>query len=427
MLDRPELIAETKKCIRCGLCQSVCPSFKAIRNESAVARGRVRLIRELAEGRLNMTPRLKEDMFACLGCEQCKAICPAGIHIPEMISAMRSEYVAKDGLPFTHRAVLRGVLPHAKRVSLAAKAFRLGQKTKIVPTVARCLPSGLRGRLQVMPETLPIPLVDQIEPNQFPKDATVAYYLSCTTNYLTPSLGHDVLKVLAKAGYKAMICMDTLCCGKPQQSLGDKETAIKMAIHNVKALSSLPVEAIVVDCATCGSTLKEYPELLKGHPEEKEARELAQKTYDISEFLVKKGFKVGNTTNSVTVTYHDPCHLKNAQGVRDEPREILKALPGVNFVESYDSDRCCGGAGSYCLTHTGISDKILEPKVKDLLATKAQYVATGCPVCRMQIQYGLRNTNVKVVHPVELLARSFAPETDGGITQPSKGSTIPTS
>ncbi|MHB1653986.1 MAG: (Fe-S)-binding protein [Desulfitobacteriaceae bacterium] len=409
MLDRENLLAEAKKCIRCGLCQAVCPSYRVVRNEPAVARGRNWLVRQLVEGQLTMSPRLKDEMFACLGCEACQTNCPAGVRTPEIVAQLRSEYVAKDGLPFTQLAILRGMLPHPKRLALAAKTFRLGQKMKAVAAVAKGFPESLKGRLEVLPEVLPEPLQEKLKPG-FPEEAKVAYFLSCTTNFLTPNLGWDTLEVLKQSGYQAAICTDTLCCGKPQNSLGDQDTALKMAVHNVQILSKLPVEAIVTDCATCGSALKEYPRWLKGHVLEEEARQVAAKVYDISEFLVKKGFKVGDYSQKLTVTYHDPCHLNHAQGVRQEPREILKSLPGVTFVESPDADRCCGGAGSFCLTHPQVSERILEPKVESILSTKADRVATGCPMCKIQLQYGLRNTDVKSSHPVELLARTFKAE-----------------
>ena len=408
MLDKARLYAESKKCIRCGLCQAVCPSYRAMRNEASVARGRNRLIRLLLEGQLSMTPRLKEDMFACLGCEACKVNCPAGVITPELISALKAEYVEKDGLPFIQRAILRGVLPHSKRFSVAMKMFKLGQTMKIVPGVASKMPENLSGRLAAIPENLPKPLSEELGQHDFPEGTKVAYFLSCTTNFMFPDLGLDTLEVLEKSGHRAAILTETVCCGKPQASLGDKETALKMAIHNIKALSKLKVEAVITDCATCGSALKEYPNWLKGHPMEEEAKRLADKVYDISEYLVKKGFKVGTLQQKLKVTYHDPCHLNHVLGVRTEPRQILKALPGVEFVESPDADRCCGGAGSFCLTHPEISEKILEPKVSSIVSTNPNLVATGCPMCKIQLQYGLRKTDVKVVHPVQLLARTFS-------------------
>ncbi|HBW38939.1 (Fe-S)-binding protein [Desulfosporosinus sp. BICA1-9] len=411
MLDKARLYAESKKCIRCGLCQAVCPSYRAMRNEASVARGRNRLIRLLLEGQLSMTPRLKEDMFACLGCEACKINCPAGVITPELISALKAEYVEKDGLPFIQRTILRGVLPHSKRFALAMKMFKLGQTVKIVPGVASKMPETLSGRLAAIPERLPKPLSEELGKQDFPDGTKVAYFLSCTTNFMFPDLGWDALQVLERAGHGTAISTETVCCGKPQASLGDKETTVKMAIHNIRALSNLNVEAILTDCATCGSALKEYPHWLKGHPMEEEAKGIAEKVQDISEYLVKKGFKVGSLHQNLRVTYHDPCHLNHVLGVRTEPRQILKALPGVEFVESPDADRCCGGAGSFCLTHPEISERILEPKVSSLASTNPDLVATGCPMCKIQLQYGLRKTDVKVIHPVQLLARTFSEKT----------------
>lgn len=407
MLKQEDIYAESKKCIRCGLCQAICPSYRAVHEETAVARGRNRLILELARGSLTMSPRVKQEIFACLGCEACEHNCPAGVRTPELVTAIKSQYVEKDGLPLIQWLILRGMLPHPQRFALALKTFQIGQRTKVVKTVTALLPKSLKGRMETLPEVLPRPFQQQLQGVVFTREADVAYFLSCTTNYLNPSLGFSVLKVLAHSGYHATVCTETLCCGKPQASLGDRETAIKLAMHNVKVLSELKVEAIVTDCATCGSALKQYADLLEDHSLADQAKRLAAKVYDISEFLVKKGFASGTIMNQATVTYHDPCHLNHAMGVSREPRDLLRAVPGIKFVESSEADRCCGGAGSFCLTHPDVSDKVLEPKVKSILDTKADVVATGCPMCKIQLEYGLKGSPVKVVHPVELLAQSY--------------------
>lgn len=410
MLDKAKLYAESKKCIRCGLCQAVCPSYRANRNEASVARGRNRLIMMLLQDQLEMTPRLKEDMFACLGCQACLRNCPAGVVTPELVSELKAEYVNKEGLPLAQWAILRSVLPYPKRLKFAAKSFKWGQKTNLVSRVSRGMPESLRGRLEVLPKEIPKPLAEELQGEAFPQDAKVAYFLSCTTNFIWPDLGRDVLYVLEQSGHKASICNTTVCCGKPQASLGDKKTAIKMAIHNIKALSKLDIETVITDCGTCGSALKEYPQWLKGHPLEAEAKRLADKVMDISAFLVKKGFKVGTNPQDMKVTYHDSCHLNHVLNVKAEPRKILKALPGVEFIEHSDAERCCGGAGSFCLTHSDVSEKILEPKVQSILATNPDLAVTGCPMCKIQLQYGLRKTKIDVIHPVQLLARTFRKE-----------------
>ena len=187
---------------------------------------------------------------------------------------------------------------------------------------------------------------------------------------------------------------------------------VQMAKNNMKVLLSAQVDAVVTDCSSCSATLAEsYQKLFElGTVEYNQAKELSSKVYDLSKFLVEKtGIQPGPNPVNVTVTYHDPCHLKRGQNVFKQPRELLKAIPGVDFKEMKEADRCCGSAGSFSIMHHDLSMKVLERKISNIAASKAAVVATSCPTCTMQLSYGLKSHGIagQVVHPVQLLDKTY--------------------
>ena len=224
------------------------------------------------------------------------------------------------------------------------------------------------------------------------------------TNMVNPSLGKSVIDVLERHGCEVVIPSDVQCCGTPHLSYGDTATAKMLAANNVKLLQETGAEYIVTDCATCGGVLKEYSEQLP------EAADFVRKVRDISEFLVDVvGVKAGAKPVESLVTYHDSCHLNRGQGIKVPPREILKAIPGLTFREMPEADRCCGGAGSFGMTHYDLSQRILDRKLDNAVSVNADIIALGCPACKMQISHGIarRKLPLSVSHPIELLAKTF--------------------
>ncbi len=409
---------ETLKCIRCGFCRSVCPVFDVIGTEASVSRGKVQLIRALQEGILEPTKTLKDIVSLCLTCGACTPNCPSGVRVHELILAARADLLAEVGRPLMERLLLRDVAAHSGRMALGAKAAALYQKTGLrwlaqKTRLLSLLPGDLNIKDDLLPELSLRTARSKISEVMGPKDAKmrVGYFLGCTSNLIEPKVAVAVTEVLVESGCQVVTPSRLECCGTPHLSYGDVETAGKLERTNVDILNRLDIDAIVVDCATCGSRLKEYAGL-------------KAPVYDISEFLadvVGLGAAMGNGTVE-KVTYHDPCHLVREQAVRLQPRRLLQSIPGVELVEMAEADRCCGGGGSFSLTHYDLSMAILERKVNNILNTEATIVASGCPSCRMQLSYGIRreakksNANGKagavklpreVVHPVELLARAI--------------------
>jgi glycolate oxidase iron-sulfur subunit len=213
--------------------------------------------------------------------------------------------------------------------------------------------------------------------------------------------------ILTQGGYRVEV-PPVVCCGVPHRAYGDTEAALDLARKNVTALEKY--ERIVTDCASCGAALKEYRELLADDPGYRErAHAVSARVADISEFLVEHEFQQPQGAVPLRVTYHDPCHLVRGQGIKSQPRELLKAIPGIEFVEMRGADTCCGAAGSFCVTHPALSEGVGSTKAANILATRADAVVSGCPSCLTQLRAILRvqGAGIRVCHPMELLAESY--------------------
>lgn len=406
-----EFREETFKCIRCGLCQVVCPIYAELGAEPSVARGKVRLVRELVEGNVDVSPRFKEIMGLCLNCKACVANCPPMVHTDKLVLAARAHIAETEGLPFPVRAALRDFLPSSGMQGFVAKMSYLYQASGMQNVVRgsgilKAISTDMAHQESLMPKFAPQSFRSILSglPQKKGGKIRVAYFLSCMTNMVNPSLGKAVIDVLERHGCEVVIPPDVQCCGTPHLAYGDTEMAKKLASNNIKLLTETGAEIIVSDCATCGSALKEYGELVP------EGEAFAKKVRDISEFLVDTvGVKAGEKPVEAIVTYHDSCHMNRGQGVKAQPRVILKSIPGLAFKEMPEADRCCGGAGSFGMTHYDLSQRILDRKLDNAVGVNADIIAAGCPACKMQITHGIsrRNLPITVEHPIELLARTY--------------------
>jgi glycolate oxidase iron-sulfur subunit len=247
------------------------------------------------------------------------------------------------------------------------------------------------------------------------KKYTVGYFLGCGTDILNPNVALATVDVLTRNGCDVLIPQDMKCCGLPHIANGKMDTARLLAIHNIKIFNSYKLDYIISDCASCTSALsrKNMEFLLGGLKIEDEAYAFADKVIDLTRFLVEvidiKMPTANEEEEHMRVTYHDPCHLANAQGIKEQPRELLRRIPRIDFVEMADANRCCGGSGTYSLTHYDLSMKILDHKMDNLMVTGAEKIATCCPSCSMQLRHGISRHNYKceVVHPVELVSQSY--------------------
>jgi glycolate oxidase iron-sulfur subunit len=375
------------------------------------------------EGELDLTRNFKDHMYRCLDCLACNDICPVGIKPADLCLEARYAIHQATPVPPLKPILFQGVFPHTGLLELLTKPVALYERTGLRRAangvgVTKVLPSQLRDMERMLPQKLPLRGTRHQLPDvvvaRGERRAHIAYFLGCVQGVMMAEGCKATVEVLAENGCDVVIPENVKCCGMPMVGYGFKDEARDMARHNIDLLLGLKVDAIVTDCATCGSSLKEYPHWLASDPEYAErAQQFAAKVRDISEFLVEIGIRPPKGQVNARVTYHDPCHLCRAQGIREQPREMLRAA-GVELVEMEGADTCCGSAGTQLITHYHTSVGVLETKMDRVSATEAEIIASGCPGCQMQLTVGVkrRGLDAKVVHPSQLLAQAYRDDKD---------------
>lgn len=417
------------RCRSCGTCRSVCPVFAEIGREDAVARGKVALIRAVLAGELDLSELFDERIQLCLNCKACVDTCPNEVRVDDLTLAARSSLVEAGRLPFVKRFIFRQLLRRGRLLPPVGRVASFFQRV-----VMRGLPQNSPFRLlmpavgveskRVFPQFAPRSFVDSTpevspakgvapqpdaghtagagpgsgpatnERARIAREAKrVAYFVGCAANLIYPETGRGVVDALTQSGVEVIAPRSQVCCGTPVFNAGDFVTARDMARRNISALTSSGADAVVTACASCGLTLKrEYEELLGI------AGGVGLPVFDFTEFLVLRGEvrKANPVGPKVRVTYHDPCHLVRGQGVREEPRAIIRSLPWVEFVEMRDSDRCCGGGGSFSLLHYDLAKGITRRKVEAIRDADVDIVATECQSCVMQLADALAQAGLDV-------------------------------
>lgn len=409
--------AQVRACIRCGLCSAVCPVYQQTLLETDAPRGRIALVRAVLEGRLKPGKRFKEIVYQCLYCQACTTLCPAGVRTDLLMMAARAYLLEREGENRVRKFLFRWLLPRPQRVENATAPLRWYQHLGLRAHVERLhldrlLPRRLREMAWLLP---PIPrrpqrrLLAEVTPAQGERRHRVGFFLGCAQDVMFASASQATVRVLARNGCEVVSPAIT-CCGMPHLGYGEAEAAKELARQNIAAFEKAAVEAIVTDCASCGAQLAEYGELLAGEAEWAErAQAFSRQVRDISAYLVQIGIEPPQGRVDLRVTYHDPCHLVRAQKVAKEPRQLLRLIPGLEYVEMAEADWCCGNAGSHALTDPERSGEILDRKMANIARTRAQVVASGCPGCQMQLWRGVRRAglNMQVTHPIELLERAY--------------------
>jgi len=406
--QRPPLYLD---CIHCGLCLSSCPTYRVLGSEMDSPRGRIYLMRAFDEGRAKITDSFVEHMFRCLDCRACETACPSGVHFGHMMEEMRGTIVEERPAPWIARIVLKHVFPYPWRFHLASRMLQLYRASGIQSFVRS---SGLLHRLAprmaraeaLMPDiefergvTL-----DTHYRAEGRKQGTVAFFTGCVMNSMMGPINRASVRLLTAAGFDVMVPGEQICCGALANHAGLRDTAKGMARTNIAAFPVQKLDAIIINAAGCGAMLKEYPLLMEG------AAEFSSKVKDITEFLAStRIFERLKNPLDQRVGYDDPCHLIHGQGIKSEPRKLLKAIPGIQFVEIEGADQCCGSAGIYNITQNELSMEILDRKMEKIQKAEIDVLATGNPGCIFQFRYGAKKFGMKleVVHPVELLARSL--------------------
>ena len=412
-----ELEKRILRCNRCGTCQDVCPTYRITGDENDVARSRVRLARLVLEGKYQWgeEEQLTANLNACLLCKACVAVCPANVPTDEIVMEARKYTQQRKGLPPFNRIAYRGVFSHNKRLALLTRVIRMYQKSGMNRVVQR---SGFLkllkdwGKAEDLLPPMPAQSLGQMLPDLLRPPASttlrVVFFAGCAINFFYSRIGAASIRVL-QANACQVAVPEVGCCGGPHQSGGDFSEAMRLAKGNIDRVLAQRPDVIVSDCATCSSVLKEYAALLGNDAEYgPRSAEFSAKVRDINELIVEKGWLRDLAPLAGRVSYHDPCHLARGQGITAAPRTILRSIPGLEMVEMREADMCCGGAGSYGALHPDMSRRILDRKMGNFKGTGATILATSCPSCAMQLEYGIRRHGLtaSVMHPMELLALS---------------------
>ena len=396
------------RCNRCGFCQVACPVFRATGHESGVARGRVSLLRAIVEGRMEWNRELEAALFACLLCGACTANCFPGVPTAELITRARQDYLERVGRKSSHSLLFNHLLPYPERLRLAAKTVGLGQRSGLsrvaqalglLRIFGRDFPRGL-DLMEDFPARF---LRERVPPGRLPgrgRELTVAYFTGCGMDIMAPRAAESSIELL-KGFAQSVHVLPNACCGLPARSYGDIEACRNLARRNLDLLSRSEFDMLVTDCSSCASFLKKYPDLFDpADPLFTMARHVASRTRDLVEVAGNAARPFPEGTKPLPVTYHDPCHASRGQGLRLEPRELLRSVPGLEYRELQEADWCCGGPGTYAITNYELSRSVLQRKVRNIEATEAEAVFTSCPACIVQLRYGLRlfGARARVLH-----------------------------
>ena len=401
------------RCNKCGFCLAGCPIYKVTGIEWTSARGRLTLLRSVLDKELELN-ELTEPIFNCLTCNCCVDHCPSGVKVDEFILKARADLVKEQGQPWIQKLIFRKLLPNPYWLQKSARLLGWLQVSGLRAAARGLGLTKLLGDFskaeQIFP---PVPFEHHITGASSPMlehaRYRVAYFVGCAGLYLTPQVAEAAIRVLNKHNAKVVI-PEFVCCGMPAYGYGDTESVCAAARRNIDLAQSLEVDAIITTCATCGSMLKRYSDILADDADySAKASSFADKVKDISEFLIDIGLITEMGTLKHRVTYHDPCHLGRFQKVTSQPRQILQSIPGVEFIEMAESNMCCGAAGSFSLGHYDLSMKVLKRKAENVARTGADLLVTCCPGCSMQLAHGTREHGLKVktVELVELLDMAY--------------------
>lgn len=418
-----------QQCMHCGLCLATCPTYELTKFERSSPRGRIRLIRSVARGEMELSQTFADEMNFCLDCQACETACPAGVKYGRMVETARvvvdeAGFGSKFGL-FVKRFALRKVVASRNGLKFVSRLLWLYQKSglqKFVQTTG--ILKIFSKRLAEVEPLAPViadkfsdKLINEIELPSGEVRFKTAFHFGCLMNTMFADINIDTIDVLKECGCKVVTPKDQVCCGSLMGHNGDMDFALKLARKNIDAFEKHEYDYLISNSAGCGAFMKDYAHLLENDPDYSEkAKRFFAKVKDITEFLAEK--KPLPKLDGIIaidhnkVTYHDACHLAHAQKVVSEPREVIKSLPGINYTELEEASWCCGSAGIYNVVRYDDAVKMLERKMGNIKNTKADIVVTGNPGCMGQIKHGTKkfNVDVEVLHPVTLIKRIMKKE-----------------
>ena len=417
--------ADLYRCVHCGLCLSACPTYVETRLEAESPRGRIALMKAVHEGRVGISDRLVSHWELCLQCRACEAVCPSGVPYGRLMEHTRAQARAhaqqSPELSRLSRMFLRAALPHNARLLFAGHLMRFYQRSGLRTAVRksrllRLLPgdlADLEAQMPVMGARFFRP-GKRIYPAIGPRRMTVGLLSGCVMPLMQGDAMRAAVRVLQRNGCAVAVPPAQGCCGALNRHAGDLELGRQMARRNIDAFRRAGVDRILTASAGCGSSMKEYDDLLHDDADyAAAARDFVAKTQDITEFLAELPLDPPRAEYRCRVTMQDPCHLAHAQRITDAPRQTLRSIPGLQLAEMAESSLCCGSAGFYSLLQPAMSQRLQQRKVDNALATEAEIIASANPGCIAQLQQGLRHAGAttEVMHVVEILDAAYQRET----------------
>jgi glycolate oxidase iron-sulfur subunit len=428
--DKPDYV-DYSRCIHCGLCLNACPTYRLWHNEADSPRGRIRQMALVDQGRLELGESFVTHIDRCLDCRACETACPSGVEYGKLVELARAQIARNFQRPrssrWTRDFVYRRLLPDPKRIARLARLVRLYQRSGLEMLARR---SGLLRLFGMQQRAALLPRIDsefffsrlgKTFPARGQRRAHVAFFAGCMAQVTFTKLNDATIRVLQANGCEVVVPGGQFCCGALAAHAGVRDIARDLARKNMEAFLTEPFDAIITNAAGCGSTLKEYPHLFleDGHAGEnpsrdvldaKNAAEFSSKVRDVSEFLAALGLSAPLRKTRMRVTFQDSCHLAHGQNIREAPRTLLRAIPGLELVEMPLADHCCGSAGVYNVTETGTSMELLKEKMQCAQSSRASAIVTANPGCVLQLRAGTKlfKTRQEVFHVVELLDRAIS-------------------
>jgi glycolate oxidase iron-sulfur subunit len=438
-IDKPQY-DDYSRCVHCGLCANNCPTYRLWGREADSPRGRIKQMALVDQGRLELGESFVLHIDRCLNCRNCETVCPSGVEYGKILELARAQIEQKYQRPFISRTlrdlVYRRLLPYPRRIAAAARVLKIYQRSGLA-AVARA--TGILRLLGMQDREKLLPRIDshfffsdlgKTFPAKGERRARVAFFAGCVAQVTFSELNRATIRVLQANGCEVVVPTAQVCCGALAAHAGVRDVARTLALQNCDAFPTDDFDAIITNAAGCGSTLKEYPHLFTAHDPASDARnetkndaaknaasnasnaraeKFSAKIKDITEFLVDLGLTAPLRPLPLRVTYQDSCHLVHGQKIREAPRQLLRAIPGLDFVEMPLADQCCGSAGVYNVTETEAALEILSQKMDCVAQTKSQIIATANPGCILQLRAGaaIRHTGQEVLHVVELLDRAL--------------------
>jgi glycolate oxidase iron-sulfur subunit len=407
------------RCVHCGLCLNHCPTYRLWQLEADSPRGRIRQMMLVHQGELPVSAGFVEHIDKCLDCRSCETACPSAVNYGKLVEHARArielEYKRPLAARLTRDFFYRRLLPYPERIATIAKLLRLYQSSGAQAMARR---SGILKLFRLSERDQLLPAIDRqfffeklgkTFPAQGKHRARVAFFAGCVANVTFSALNEATIRVLNANGCEVLVPGAQLCCGALAAHAGVRDVARDLARRNIAAFASGEFDAMVTNAAGCGSTLKEYANLFTpDEPEFAAASAFAKRCRDVTEFLAALGLSAPLQATPARVTYQDSCHLLHGQKIREAPRQLLRAIPGLEFVEMPFGDICCGSAGVYNVTQTEASMELLAEKMTYAQSTKAKIIVTANPGCLLQLRAGaeMHKTGQEVLHIIELLDRA---------------------